>query len=103
MDGLTDLKEISDRAASLIAEAFDYEVVGLVLLDETAQRLVIEGTNGFDLNGFPTSYSRHIGVTGKVLNEGNSILIHDASQHPDYLPIPDWTPGSEMCVPLARR
>ncbi|NOH11381.1 MAG: GAF domain-containing protein [Chloroflexi bacterium] len=100
VDGLTDLQEIANRAATQIAEAFNYEVVGLVLLDETGERLVIEGTNGIDLNGFPTSYSRHIGVTGKVLNEGESVLVNDASQNPDYLPIPDSEPGSEMCVPL---
>ena len=100
VDGLTDLKEISVRAATLIATAFNYEVVGLVLLDAAEERLVIEGTNGIDMKGFPLSYSRHIGVTGKVLNEGQSLLIHDTSQHPDYLPLPDWKPGSEMCVPL---
>ena len=63
VDGLTDLQEIANRAASQIAEAFDYEVVGLVLLDESGERLVIEGNNGIDLivKGFSDLGSRPIG------------------------------------------
>jgi signal transduction histidine kinase len=100
--GLNQVSEIANLAAQLMAERFGYEMVLVMLLDEVHQELVAEGVAGSGTDEVPRGfrYAKDLGVPGEVLNTGESILLKQAADAENYFPLPEWEPGSEMCVPL---
>jgi signal transduction histidine kinase/putative methionine-R-sulfoxide reductase with GAF domain len=100
--GLNEISEIADVSSQMMAEHFGYEMVLVMLLDEKLEELVAEGVAGSNVEDVPKGfrYAKHLGVPGEVLEFGKSILIKNATEAPNYVPIPGWDPGSEMCVPL---
>jgi hypothetical protein len=48
--GLVDVQKISQTAAELMAERFEYELVVVDLIDKTGQELVVEGVGGVGSN-----------------------------------------------------
>jgi signal transduction histidine kinase/putative methionine-R-sulfoxide reductase with GAF domain len=93
---------IADISAQLIAERFGHEMVLVMLLDDTLQELVAEGVAGSGTEGVPKGFrfDKNLGIPGKVLETGESMLISDAMDAPNYYPVPGWDPGSVICVPL---
>jgi len=100
--GLVDVKEISQSAADLMAERFDYELVVIAHVDEEGENLVVEGVGGESSKVINIGYQYSIneGLTGLVFRSGESQLVNDTSLSQDYLVYPGWEAGSEMCVPL---
>jgi two-component system NtrC family sensor kinase len=97
-----DVSGISQKSAQLMAQHFGYEMVLVMLLDESRQELVAEGVGGTGVREFPQGlrYASDLGVIGEVLSSGESSLLTDANRSSAYTPMPGWEPGSQICVPL---
>jgi len=97
-----DVPSIAQKTAQLVAQHFGYEMVLVMLLDESRQELVAEGAAGFGVQGFPQGlrYASARGVLGEVLSTGKSTLLTDVRRYAGYTPMPGWEPGSQVCVPL---
>lgn len=102
--GLTDTAEVSQIAADLMAQYFAYELASIALAEEdgslqvagiggSAARVVQAGLRKMEMKDAS-------GITGRVFRNGVSALVADVSQDKDYMPIPGWAAGSEMCVAL---
>lgn len=100
--GMNDIVEISEITANMMADLFGYELVMVMLLDDSMAELVAEGVAGKRADEFPQGlrYSQDLGIPGEVLKSGKSILVKNANLSKNYQPIPGWDPGSAMCVPL---
>lgn len=102
--GLTDVNQVAQIAAELIAKNFAYELAGVALLDKDNDlRLVgIGGSAANIVKSFLLGQeTRHRqGIVGRVVLTGQSLFVNDVTQDPIYTPLPDWEAGSEMCVPL---
>jgi signal transduction histidine kinase len=100
--GMTDEAEIAQLTADLMAEYFGYEFAIILLPDATGQNLVNVGLGGTKAgliqrgHSFPIS----IGITGYVFRTGESYFSNDVGEDPNYIAIPNWEGGSEICVPL---
>ncbi|MBU0511523.1 MAG: GAF domain-containing protein [Chloroflexi bacterium] len=100
--GLTDIAEISQTAADLMAEQFVYELAAVLIADESGEYLVVEGVGGAGAHLIKRGYKNPIGagITGQVIRSKKSRLVNDTSLDPDYVVYSGWQSGSEMCVPL---
>lgn len=100
--GLNNIREISDRAAVMLAERFGYEMVLVMVLDDKLEELVAEGVAGSKAKDVPKGmrYARNLGIPGEVLGGGKSVLLRQAAEAPNYFAIPGWEPGTQMVVPL---
>ena len=99
--GLTKIPQISDRAARLIAEKFNWDMVLVMILDENLEEFVAEGVAGKAIVDIPKGFhfASNLGIPARVLETGESILLKDASSTSGYFPIPGWEPGSGVWVP----
>lgn len=102
---LTDVNEVAQIAAELMARYFAYELTVVILTEEGEKKLNIAGIGGnaADLverglrameDGIETGIVMRVSVTGE------NVLINDVTESPFYRPIPHWDAGSEMCVAL---
>ncbi len=103
--GLTDLREVSQIAADLMARNFAYEMAAIALADgpEGDIRVTGIGGNAAEIVQQSLSYMNEAGKDGivmRVVATGQNILDNDVSQSPFYRPIPNWDAESEMCVAL---
>jgi len=103
--GLTDLHEISQIAAELMAHYFAYELAVIALMEGPERNITITGIGGnaAELVQQSLSYldeARRDGIVMRVVATGQNILVNDTSQSPFFRPIPNWDAGSEMCVAL---
>ncbi|MEK6222537.1 MAG: GAF domain-containing protein, partial [Chloroflexota bacterium] len=100
--GKQSYSEIASVSADMMADRFGYELVMVMLVDKQMGELVAEGIAGTSSEGFPKGlrFAKNLGVPGNVLETGKSVLLKDVTRSKQYLPIPGWEPGSEMCVPL---
>ena len=100
--GLVDVQKISQTAAELMAERFEYELVVVNLIGKTNQEMIVQGVGGIGSrvaksgSRFPVGE----GITGQVFQSGRSYLTNDTSLDPNYVTYSGWKAGSEMCVPL---
>jgi two-component system, NtrC family, sensor kinase len=103
--GLTELREISQIAAELMAHNFAYELVVIAMLEGREKNLIVTGIGGnaAELVQQGLGYmdeTRNDGIVMRVVATGENILINDASQSPFYRQIQNWDAKSEMCVVL---
>jgi signal transduction histidine kinase len=100
--GLTHISDISDRAARLMAEKFNLDMVLVMILNDSLDEFVAEGVAGKSIEDIPKRFhfASNLGIPAKVLETGESILLKDASSTAGYFPIPGWEPGSGVWVPL---
>lgn len=100
--GLTKISEISDRAARLMAEKFNLDMVLVMILNDSYDEFVAEGVAGRAVADIPKRFhfASNLGIPAKVLETGESILLKDSSSTSGYFPIPGWEPGSGVWVPL---
>lgn len=100
--GLNTASDVASVAATVMAERFGYELVMVMLLDEALDEFVAEGLGGEGALDFPTGlrYASHLGIPGEVMRSGDSVFLPDVEVSSSYIKIPDWEPGSQMCVPL---
>src|SRR5215470_13172291 len=95
-----DLDEVLARAAALIKKHIDYEIFGVLLVDENTQTLK---------HRFSIGYSRELaanliipvgqGITGTAATTGHAVRVSDVSKDPRYINAID-TVRSELAVPL---
>ncbi|MBK8428489.1 MAG: GAF domain-containing protein [Lewinellaceae bacterium] len=102
--GLNDKMEVAAITAELVAQYFKYELAVIMLLDDQ-QRFAIQGIGGSHAQTLKTAlagneFIKADGVTGRVVNTGESILINDTTQDKLYRAIKGWEARSELCVAL---
>lgn len=100
--GLMDITQIAQTAAELMAERFEFELALINLVSEDGEYLVIEGVGGNVSPKIERGLQKpiHVGIAGKVCQDGNSRFVNDTSLDVDYISLPGWQGGSEMCVAL---
>lgn len=102
--GLTNIREVAQITANILVEYFSYELAALLLVDRNNQ-LKIHGMSGQaapHIKAALESFENPSlgGITGYVYKTGKSVMVDDASKHPEYLSVPGWDAGSEICVAL---
>jgi signal transduction histidine kinase len=102
--GLNDKKEVAYITADLVARYFKYELAVILLKDDEGD-FTIQGIGGTHAEVVQKalaggSFIRSEGVTGKVSETGESILVNDARQDKLYKPVKGWEARSEICVAL---
>ncbi len=102
--GLNDKKEVAYITADLVARYFKYELA-VILLKDDAGDFSIQGIGGAHAEVVQKSlaggeFIRSEGVTGKVSQTGESVLINDTRQDKLYKPVKGWEARSEICVAL---
>ncbi|HJZ63016.1 MAG TPA: GAF domain-containing SpoIIE family protein phosphatase [Candidatus Acidoferrum sp.] len=95
-----DLDEVLARTAALIKKHIDYEIFGVLLLDENTQTLK---------HRFSIGYNRELaanlvipvgqGITGTAAATGHAVRVCDVTKDPRYINAID-TVRSELAVPL---
>ena len=103
--GLTDLREVSQIAAELLARNFAYELAVIALFSSADRKITVTGIGGnaAELVQQGLSYmdeTREDGIVLRVAITGENLLVNDVSLSPFYRPIPNWDARSEMCVAL---
>jgi len=103
--GLRDETAIAREVTDLVAGYFNYEIVSILVSDETNQFLSNLGIGGSLAHLVPPAYHYPIsqGITGKAFRNGRGGINNDVSLVSEYLAFPGWRAGSEMCVPLFER
>src|ERR1700680_898823 len=95
-----DLDEVLQKTATLVKRLVDYEIFGVMLLDETTQRLYHRFTIGY---GEQASKDWQIplgqGITGTAAATGRAVRVGDVREDPRYINIIDSV-RSELVVPL---
>ena len=95
-----DLDEVLRKTASLVKRLIDYEIFGVMLLDESTQRLYHRFTIGY---GEEASKDWQIpigqGITGTAAATGRAVRVPDVREDPRYINIIDSV-RSELVVPL---
>lgn len=102
---LRDEGSIAQEASELIASFFNYEIVQVLILDETNQFLTNLGAGGSMSHVLIPGYQfpANQGLVGRVLRTSLSAIYNDVEIEPDYYSVPGWVAGSEMCIPLRDR
>src|SRR5256714_12719477 len=95
-----DLDEVLARTAALIKKHIDYEIFGVLLLDETARTLK---------HRFSIGYTRELalnliiplgqGITGTAALTGHAVRVGDVTKDARYINAID-TVRSDLAVPL---
>jgi phosphoserine phosphatase RsbU/P len=95
-----DLDEVLKKTATLVKRLVDYEIFGVMLLDESTQRLYHRFTIGY---GEQASKDWQIplgqGITGTAAATGRAVRVGDVREDPRYINIIDSV-RSELVVPL---
>src|SRR5258708_24078385 len=95
-----DLDEVLRKTATLVKRLVDYEIFGVMLLEESTQRLYHRFTIGY---GEQASKDWQIplgqGITGTAAATGRAVRVADVREDPRYINIIDSV-RSELAVPL---
>jgi PAS domain S-box-containing protein len=101
---LLDLDQVLDRAAHLVQERFGFHHVGLFILADGQDRLVMRARAGEYASLYPPDHSVALGqgMVGWVGLHGETLLANDVDAEPRYVnPYPDRLPTrSELSVPI---
>ncbi len=102
--GLNDKKEVAHITAELVAQYFKYELAVILLLDDGG-KFSIQGIGGTQSEAVKRALAGREflatnGITGRVSQTGESILINDTKQEKTYVPLKGWEARSEICVAL---
>ncbi len=102
--GLNDKKEVAYITADLVAQYFKYELAAILLIDDEGE-FSIQGIGGTQSETVTRAlagreFLASNGITGRVLQTGESILINDTKQEKMYVALKGWEARSEICVAL---
>ena len=102
--GLNDKKEVAYITAELVAQYFKYELAAILLIDDE-KKFSIQGMGGTQSETVKRALAGRDflatnGITGRVAQTGESILINDTKQEKLYAPLKGWEARSEICVAL---
>jgi PAS domain S-box-containing protein len=92
-----DLNDLLKRVVEEIAASFGYTFVSAYLLDNTDLKLVHQV--GYEPEDVIATISSSKGVSGKVVNTGQAVLITNVHHEPEFLRAAKDI-QSEVCVPL---
>jgi signal transduction histidine kinase len=103
--GETDVRQVAQIAAGLMAQNFNYELVVVALVRGPKKELQLAGIGGKGVsqvqNGLKSMKSPgEKAISMRVAVTGKSALFNNVSKDSVYLPIPGWGTGSDMCVAL---
>jgi signal transduction histidine kinase len=100
--GLTDVDEIAQVTARMMAEHFAFDLAVIALADAPRQNLIVIGAGGIGEQNIPRGMQIPLeaGMMGRVFQSGQSCMINDTHLEARYLILENWQAGSEMCVPL---
>jgi len=100
---ILDLDQLLQRVAEVVKRVIDYEMFGILLLDEKKGELVLRKAVSY---GASTEKKTRIkvgeGLTGAAASRKESILVGDVRRDPRYLPLIPET-RSELVVPLLHK
>ncbi len=102
--GLNDKKEVAYITAELVAQYFKYELAVILLMDDAGE-FSIQGIGGTQSETVTRAlagrdFLASNGITGRVAQTGESILVNDTRQEKLYAPLKGWEARSEICVAL---
>ena len=103
INGELDLNRALNRATQLVQSTFNYEHVGLFILDEESHLLVMRARDGVYASRFAQNHSLVLGagIVGWVAEQGRRLLANDVTQEAHYRnPFEDETIQSELAVPI---
>jgi PAS domain S-box-containing protein len=99
-----EVKEVLERAVELTQNLFGYQHVGIFLIDQERQVLVLRAKAGEFAAVFREEHELdlHQGMVGWVCKHARSLLANDVSAEPSYINLyPDLLPTrSELTVPI---
>jgi sigma-B regulation protein RsbU (phosphoserine phosphatase) len=95
-----DLDEVLQKTAALVKRLIDYEIFSVLLVDESARRLVHRFTIGYgEEAGKDWLIPIGQGITGTAAATGRAVRVPDVREDPRYINIIDSV-RSELAVPL---
>ncbi len=102
--GLNDKREVATITAELVAQYFKYELAAILLFDDE-RKFSIQGIGGSHAETVKRALAGHEfvatdGVTGRVSQTGESILVNNTKENKLYRPLKGWEARSEICVAL---
>jgi sigma-B regulation protein RsbU (phosphoserine phosphatase) len=99
---ILDLDQLLHRVAEVVKQVIDYEMFGILLLDEEKQELVLRKSVRF--GGFPEKRAIKVGegLCGAAALSKQPILVGDVRKDPRYLNLIPRT-RSELVVPLVHK
>jgi two-component system NarL family sensor kinase len=100
---MLELDVLLPEACRLIAEAFDYHLVGISLLDPLDASRLFQAAAHPDERRLPRSFRMPLdrGLTGWVAKHGRPLLVNDVSNEPRYIAGPGREQTrAELDVPL---
>jgi signal transduction histidine kinase len=99
---ILDLDALLPEACRLIARAFNYDLVGINLLDPLDERFLYQATAYPAGLALPRTFRVPLGrgMTGWVAAHGRPLLANDVSLDPRYIAGPGRGTRSELDVPL---
>jgi len=100
--GMTDVGEICQQTAELIAQYFDYEFVMVLLIEPEEQGFQVAGAGGRKAHLLPEDIKIPFdkGICGEVLRRKASYYTNDVSTDQFFEDVSGWEAGSGCCVPL---
>jgi signal transduction histidine kinase len=74
----------------------------VMLLDQELEELIADGVAGSHVADVPKGFrfAKNLGIPGEVMRFGESVILTDVQEVASYVPIPGWSPGSGIWVPL---
>jgi signal transduction histidine kinase len=102
--GLHDKKEVAYITADLVAQYFKYELAAILLIDDNG-KFSIQGIGGTQSDTVQHALAGREfiatnGVTGRVSQTGESVMINETKHEKLYVPLKSWEARSEVCVAL---
>jgi sigma-B regulation protein RsbU (phosphoserine phosphatase) len=99
---ILDLDELLHRSAEIVKRVIDYEMFGILLVDEQRQELVLRKSVRFGPYREKTRIKLGQGLTGTAAVTKEPILVGDVRKDPRYLALIPET-RSELVVPLLHK
>ncbi len=102
--GLSNKTEIVQITADLVAQYFGYELAGVLLANDSGKSPILGiGGSRADIVRRELVHEDFLardGITGRVFNTGENILVNDTAHANLYKSLRSWNAGSEICVAL---
>jgi sigma-B regulation protein RsbU (phosphoserine phosphatase) len=99
---ILELDPLLSRVAELVKRVVDYEMFGILLLDEETQELVLRKEVRFGLGGAKARIKVTEGLCGAALRTKEPVRVGDVRKDPRYVDLVPAT-RSELVVPLVHK
>jgi len=99
---ILDLDELLQRLAEIVRRVIDYEMFGILLLDEERQELVLRQAVNFGPGREKSRISVNEGLCGAAVRTKRPVLVSDVRSDPRYVSLVPET-RSELAIPLLHK